>query len=66
MGGKANKVRRKQERLRQRRQQGQHPGTGSAAGDVCRLYQDQPGGELYRSWIDCGSLGKAIAWSEAA
>ncbi len=68
MGGKANKVRRKQERLRQRRQcqQGEHPGVEPAAGDVCRLYQDQPGGELYRSWMDCGSPRKAIAWSEAA
>ena len=65
MSGKANKARRKQEGLRQRRQQGQYPSGEPATGEVCPLYLDPPGGEFYGSWVDSGSVRKTIAWSEA-
>jgi hypothetical protein len=63
VSGKANKARRKQERLRQRRH---HRQAGPAAAQACPLYRDPPGGIFYGSWLDCGSLGKTIAWSEVA
>ena len=66
MSGKANKARRKQERLRQRRQQGQPPPGEPGVGQACPLYLDPPEGALYGSWIDSGSLRTTIAWSEAA
>jgi hypothetical protein len=65
MSGKANKARRKQERLRQRRQEGQQPVEAPDTGEVCPLYRDPPSGEFYGSWVDSGSLRKTIAWSEA-
>lgn len=66
MSGKANKARRKQERLRQRRQLGQYPPGEPGPGETCPLYLAPPEGQFYSSWIDSGSVGKAIAWSEAA
>ena len=65
MSGKANKARRKQERLRQRRQQGQDRLGASGAGDVCPLYRDPPDGELYSTWIEGGSIRQTFAWYEA-
>ena len=65
MSGKANKARRKQERLRQRRQQSQDPAGASSLGEVCPLYRDPPDGDFYRSWVDSGSVRTATAWSQA-
>ena len=65
MSGKANKARRKQERLRQRRQQGQHPAGEPRPDETCPLYRNPPGGAFYDSWIDSGSVGKATAWTKA-
>jgi hypothetical protein len=65
MSGKANKARRKQERLRQRRQQGQDRLGASGTGDVCPLYRDPPDGELYSTWIEGSSIRQTFAWFEA-
>jgi hypothetical protein len=64
MSGKANKARRKQERLRQRRQLGQSPPGEPGLDEACPLYRDPPGGAFYDSWIDAGSVGKESALSE--
>jgi hypothetical protein len=64
MSGKANKARRKQERLRQRRQLGQYPPGEPGPDQTCPLYRNPPGGALYNSWIDAGGVGKATAWSK--
>jgi hypothetical protein len=63
MGGKANKKRRKQQRLRARRS-GQSA-AGPADDDACPLYRNPPGGRFYSSWLDCGSLQKAMLWAKA-
>jgi hypothetical protein len=65
VSGKANKARRKQERLRQRRHQAQHPAVTPDTGDVCPLYRDPPDGDLYSAWIEGGSIRQTLAWSKA-
>lgn len=65
MSGKVNKARRKQERLRQRRQQGPVLIGQPRSGEVCPLYRDPPAGEFYDSWVDCGTVRRTIAWSGA-
>ena len=63
MGGKANKARRKQERLRQRRWA--TTGLVGRGAESVRCTRT-PGGVFYSSWVDCGSVNKTIAWAEAA
>jgi len=65
MSGKANKARRKQERLRQRRQLGHDRPGEPRPEQTCPLYRNPPGGAFYDSWIDASSVGKATAWSKA-
>ncbi len=65
MGGKSNKARRKQERLRQRRSGQRRPGEPGKR-EVCLLYRNPPEGAFYESWVDCISLKKTMAWAEAA
>lgn len=61
MGGKANKKRRKQERLRHKRSML----PGGPVDDACPLYRNPPGGKFYSSWLDCGSLKHAMQWARA-
>jgi len=65
MGGKSNKARRKQERLRQRRSGRRRPGEPGKR-EACPLYRNPPEGAFYESWVDCGSLKKTMVWAEAA
>jgi hypothetical protein len=65
MGGKSNKARRKQERLRQRRSSRHRPGEPGKR-EACALYRDPPEGAFYESWVDCGSPKKTIVRAEAA
>jgi hypothetical protein len=65
MGGKANKKRRKQERLRQKCS-GQHLPGEAGNREVCPLYRNPPDGVFYISWLDCVSLKKTILWAKAA
>jgi hypothetical protein len=65
MGGKANKKRRKQERLRQKRSGQRLPGE-PGKGEVCPLYRNPPDGAFYRSWVDCVSPKKTMLWARAA
>jgi hypothetical protein len=64
-GGKSNKARRKQERLRQRRSGQRAPGEPGKR-EVCLLYRNPPEGAFYESWVDCINLKKTIGWAEAA
>lgn len=64
MGGRANKKRRKQARLKQRRQ-GQSSSTEVRRRSPCPLYFHQPDGQFYRSWVDCGGLQKTLRWADA-
>lgn len=66
MSGKKNKARRKQERLRHKRSpQGNSSARGPGDDEVCPLYRNPPGGELYQSWFDCVSVKHAARWAEA-
>jgi hypothetical protein len=65
MGGKSNKARRKQERLRQRPSGQRRPGEPGKR-EVCPLYRNPPEGAFYESWVDCGSLKKTVVRAEAA
>lgn len=65
MSGKANKRRRKQERLRQRRTD-QFLSNEPDGHEVCPLYRNVPDGAFYSSWLDCVSLKKTIRWAKVA
>jgi len=65
MGGKSNKTRRKQERLRQRRSGQRRPGEPGKR-EACPLYRNPPEGAFYESWVDCTSLKKAMQDQRAA
>lgn len=64
MGGKANKKRRKQERLRQKGSGQRLPGEPGNR-EACPLYQNRPDGAFYTSWVDCVSLDNTILWDTA-
>ena len=64
MSGKSNKARRKQERLRQRREGQRPPGEPGKRG-LCPLYRMAPQGAFYRSWTGSGSQDEAITWANA-
>src|SRR5260370_39197809 len=65
MGGKSNKARRKQERLRQRRSGQRQPGEPGKR-EACPLYRNPPEGAFYESWVDCTSLKKTMVRAESA
>jgi hypothetical protein len=65
MGGKANKKRRKQDRLRQKgSRQRLHGEPGNS--EACPLYRNRPDGVFYTSWLDCASPDKTTQWAAAA
>src|SRR5215475_4995754 len=65
MGGKSNKARRKQKRLRQRRSGHRRPGEPGKR-EACPLYRNPPEGAFYESWVDCTSPKNAMQDQRAA
>lgn len=66
MGGKANKTRRKQQQLRQKRaNQPSNTQSMFERDGVCPLYQNPPKNELYKEWIDCVNVNMAEQWTAA-